>query len=331
MNGTVVAGGLACLISGALVPLLVRFAVGRNLLDVPNLRSSHEVPTPRLGGVAIFVGTLAGITLLSLRGNFEGAWPLLVAAALMWGVGLVDDLGNLHFGAKVLAQTLLASGLLLFYPPQILAEAPGTLRLATFLVGVLWIVGLCNAFNFMDGIDGFTGGIALVNVLFLAPLVGEAGAFLPALAGATAGFLIWNIHPASIFVGDSGAYFLGFGLAAVALYASPPQGEGWTPLNSVACAVIFTPYLFDTGFTILRRLRKGAGKNIFLAHREHIYQRLTPTTGMHRRTSNLYYGASVVAGFAALLVSRGGVFSLAGITLTLACCGFLAALPRLVK
>jgi UDP-N-acetylmuramyl pentapeptide phosphotransferase/UDP-N-acetylglucosamine-1-phosphate transferase len=198
-------------------------------------------------------------------------------------------------------------------------------------VGVFWIVALCNAFNFMDGIDGFTGGIALVNVLFLAPLVGEAGAFLPALAGATAGFLIWNIHPASIFVGDSGAYFLGFGLAAVALYASPPQGEGWTPLNSVACAVIFTPYLFDTGFTILRRLRKGAGKNIFLAHREHIYQRITPTTGMHRRTSNLYYGASVVAGFAALLVSRGGVFSLAGITLALACCGFLAALPRLVK
>ena len=331
MNGTVVAGGLAFLISGALVPLLVRFAVGRNLLDVPNLRSSHEVPTPRLGGVAIFVGTLAGIAVLRLGGGFEGAWPLLVAAALMWGVGLVDDLGSLHFGAKVLAQTLLASGLLLFYPPRILVEAPGTLRLATFLVGVLWIVGLCNAFNFMDGIDGFTGGIALVNVLFLAPLVGEAGAFLPALAGATAGFLIWNIHPASIFVGDSGAYFLGFGLAAVAFYASSPKGEGWTPLAFVACAVIFTPYLFDTGFTILRRLRKGAGKNIFLAHREHIYQRITPTTGMHRRTSNLYYGASVVAGFAALLVSRGGVFSLAGITLALACCGFLAALPRLVK
>ncbi|MGH3147250.1 MAG: glycosyltransferase family 4 protein [Rubrobacter sp.] len=328
-DAVVAAGGVAFLVAGALVPLLVRFAVGRSLLDVPNLRSSHEIPTPRLGGVAIFVGTLAGVVLLSLGGLRE-AWPLFVAGALMWGVGLADDLGSLHFGAKAAAQTLLASGLLLLYPPEVFAGAPGALKVPVFVVGVFWIVALCNAFNFMDGIDGFTGGIALVNVLFLAPLVGEAGAFLPALAGATAGFLIWNIHPASIFVGDSGAYFLGFCLAAVALYAPLPAGDGWTPLGFAACAVVFTPYLFDTGYTILRRLRRGAGKNIFLAHREHIYQRITPTTGMHRRTSNLYYGASVLAGFAGLLVWDGGVLALAGCALALACCVLLASLPRLV-
>jgi UDP-N-acetylmuramyl pentapeptide phosphotransferase/UDP-N-acetylglucosamine-1-phosphate transferase len=333
--GAVVAGGVAFLISGALVPVLVRFAVGRNLLDVPNLRSSHEVPTPRLGGVAIFIGTLAGAGLLVFGGAVEGAWPLLVAAALMWGVGLADDLGNLHFGAKAAAQTLLASGLLLLYPPRILSEAPGALGIATFFVGVFWIVALCNAFNFMDGIDGFTGGVALVNVLFLAPLAGEAGWFLPALAGATAGFLVWNIHPASIFIGDSGAYFLGFGLAAVALYAPPPsvvpQGEGWTLLGFAACVLVFTPYLFDTAYTLARRLWSGAGKNIFSAHREHIYQRITPTTGMHRRTSNVYYGTSVVAGLAALLVAEGGTAAVAGAGLALACCAFLAALPKLIK
>ena len=219
---------------------------------------------------------------------------------------------------------------MLLYPPPLLSEATGALGIAAFLVGVFWIVALCNAFNFMDGIDGFTGGIALVNILFLAPLAGNAGAFLPALAGATAGFLIWNIHPASIFVGDSGAYFLGFCLAAVALYAPVPAGEGWTPVGPVACAVVFTPYIFDTGYTILRRLRKGAGRSIFLAHREHIYQRITPTTGTHRRPSNLSYGACVVAGVAALLVSGGGLLALAGAVLALACCGLLAALPRLV-
>jgi len=330
VSPAVVAGGVAFLVAGALVPLLVRFAVGRNLLDVPNLRSSHEVPTPRLGGVAIFVGTLAGVGLLTFAEAFEGAWPLLVAAALMWGVGLADDLGNLHFGAKAAAQTLLASGLLLLYPPRILSDAPGALGVTTFLIGVFWVVALCNAFNFMDGIDGFTGGVALVNVLFLAPLAGEAGWFLPALAGATAGFLVWNIHPASIFIGDSGAYFLGFGLAAVALYAPMPQGAGWTPLGFVACVLVFTPYLFDTAYTLFRRLRSGAGKNIFSAHREHVYQRITPTTGMHRRTSNLYYGASVVAGFAALLVAEGGASAVAGAGLALACCGFLATLPRLI-
>src|SRR5918994_1938450 len=110
--------------------------------------------------------------------------------------------------------------------------------------------------------------------------------------------------PASFFVGDSGAYFLGFSLSAVALYAPALSGQQWTPIGFLACIVVFTPYLFDTGFTLIRRLKGGAGKNIFLAHREHIYQRITPTTQMHRRTSNLYYGLSIVAGLAALLISR---------------------------
>ena len=323
MSEAVVAGGAAFLLAGALVPLLVRFAVGRNLLDVPNLRSSHEVPTPRLGGVAIIFGVWIGVALL----RPEGAWALLICATLIWAVGLADDLGNLHFGTKAAAQALVASGLLLLYPPQILSGAPGALKGAAFAVGVLWIVALSNAFNFMDGIDGFIGGVALVNALFLAPLAGEAGAFLPALAGATAGFLVWNISPASIFLGDSGAYFLGFGLAAVALYV-PMPGSNWTPLAFVASVLIFTPLLFDTAYTLIRRLRTGAGKNIFSAHREHIYQRITPTTAMHRRTSNLYYGLSVLSGMAALLIARGGGYGLLGGALCLVCCCTIALLPR---
>jgi UDP-N-acetylmuramyl pentapeptide phosphotransferase/UDP-N-acetylglucosamine-1-phosphate transferase len=193
---------------------------------------------------------------------------------------------------------------------------------------VLWIVALSNAFNFMDGIDGFIGGVAIVDALFLVALTGEA--FLPALIGASAGFLVWNINPASIFLGDAGSYFLGFGLAAAALYAPVPE-SGWTPLGFVAGVLVFTPLLFDTAFTLARRLRTGAGKNIFSAHREHIYQRITPSPAMHRRTSNLYYGASVVAGFAALLVVGGGASTLAGIVIALACCAVLAMLPRLVR
>ena len=321
-----VAGGVAFLVAGALVPLLVRFAVGRNLLDVPNLRSSHEIPTPRLGGVAIFLGTLAGAAFLFS----EGMAPLLLAAALVWAVGLVDDLSGLHFGVKAAFQALAAAGLLLFYPPTILSAAPGVLGILLFVVAVFWIVSLSNAFNFMDGIDGFTGGVALVNALFLAPLVGTTGGFFPALIGATAGFLIWNISPASIFLGDSGAYFLGFGLSAAALYAPALSGQQWTPLGFLACAAVFTPYLFDTGYTLLRRLK--GGKNIFLAHREHIYQRITPTTQMHRRTSNLYYGLSIIAGLAALLISRSDPPSiLAGLALASACCILLASLPRLVS
>lgn len=312
------------MVAGALVPLLVRFAVGRNLLDVPNLRSSHQAPTPRLGGVAIILGSWIGFALL----RPEGALPIFVAATLVGLVGLVDDLSGLHFSTKAVLQTLVAAGLILFFAPPLLSEAPGILKVLVLVVGVFWIVALSNAFNFMDGIDGFTGGVALVNMIFLVALAGQTGAALVAVAGATAGFLIWNVSPASIFVGDSGAYFLGFGLAAFALYAPLPV-DGWTPLIFVAAALVFTPYLFDTAYTLVRRLR--AGKNVFSAHREHIYQRITPDASMHRRTSNLYYGASVVAGFAALLVVRGGISILFGGALALVCCGVLWALPYLIR
>ena len=318
----VIGGSVAFLVAGSLVPLLVRFAVGRNLLDVPNIRSSHEVPTPRLGGVAIILGTWTGALIL---GPF-GAWPLLVAATLVGAVGLADDFGSLHFGVKALVQTLVAAGLIFFYQPALLLEASGLLALGVFVVGVFWVVALSNAFNFMDGIDGIIGGVALINVLFLSLLA--SGSTLVPLAGATMGFLIWNVNPASIFLGDSGSYFLGFLLAATALYA-PLPGDGWSPLVFFACILIFTPLLFDTAYTLLRRLRTG--KNVFSAHREHIYQRITPATGMHRRTSNLYYGTSVVAGFSALLVSIGGASLLAGLSLALACCAGLLALPKLVR
>ncbi len=325
MSGAVVAGSAAFLLAGALVPLLVRFAVGRNLLDVPNLRSSHEVPTPRLGGVAIILGTWAGVLLLGLG----GAGPLLLAATLVGLVGLADDFGGLHFGPKAAAQALAAAGLVALYPPPLLSGAPGVLKAAVFVVGVFWVVALTNAFNFMDGIDGIIGGVALVNVLFLGALAGGGGLpVLPALAGAVAGFLVWNVSPASIFLGDAGSYFLGFFLAVAALYA-PPPGGGWSPLLFVAGVLVFTPLLFDTGYTLLRRAR--AGKNVFAAHREHVYQEITPAPSMHRRTSNLYYGVSVVAGLAALLVAGGGVAVLAGLALALACCALLAALPSLVR
>ena len=319
-----VSAGVAFLVAGALVPLLVRFAVGRDLLDVPNVRSSHEVPTPRLGGLAMICGVWAGVAIL----RPEGAWPLLVAATLVGLVGLADDLGGLHFGTKATAQTLLAAALLFFYPPQLLSEAPGVVKILVFVVGVFWIVALSNAFNFMDGIDGITGGVALVSALFLIPLSGVTGSFLPVFAGAVAGFLMWNLSPASIFAGDTGSYFLGFGLASAALYVPIPAG-GWTALGFVAAALVFTPYLFDTAYTLLRRLR--AGKDVFSAHREHLYQQVTPTTDLHRRTSNLYYGASVVAGFSALLVAEGGALAVAGVLLAALLCGALAALPRLIR
>lgn len=321
MTGAVTIAGVAFLVSAALVPLVVRFAVGRQMLDMPNLRSSHEVPTPRLGGIAIvcgaWLGLLAGTALYEAG---QALWPLLVAATVVGAAGLADDLGGLSLGPRAAAQTLVAAALLLSFPPPLLAQSAGIARFALFALGVFWVVGLVNAFNFMDGIDGIVGGVALVNLAFVAVIAGGYGVFF-ALAGGVAGFLLWNVNPASIFLGDVGSYFVGFVLAAGVLYLPAPEGGALAGI--VVCAAVFAPFLLDTTYTLISRWR--AGKDVLSAHREHIYQRITPTAAVHRRTSALYYGASVVAGLAALALAAGHV--LPGLIAVAALCAGLLALP----
>ncbi len=322
-----VAGGAAFLLSAACVPLLVRFAVGRQMLDMPNLRSSHEVPTPRLGGVAIVLGAWAGLVAGSAVYGAQalgGLWPVLVAATLVALVGLADDLATVPLAIRAGAQALAALALLVAYPPPAVEALPGLTGILLLAVGVFWVVALVNAFNFMDGIDGLVAGVALVNLAFLAAIVGGHGVFA-ALAGAAAGFLLWNVNPASIFLGDVGSYFLGFALAAGALYVPAPGAGAGLP-GLLACVLVFTPFLIDTSYTLLSRWR--AGKDVFSAHREHVYQRITPTGAMHRRTSVLYYGASVAAGFAALAVHGGGGAALIGVLSALGLCAGVLALPK---
>lgn len=325
MSQGVTIASAAFLASTALVPLLVRFAVGRQMLDMPNLRSSHEVPTPRLGGLAIIGGAGLGLVVeVAVYGTsfLQGLWPLVVAAVVVGLAGLADDLWGLHLGPRAAVQALAALALLLAFPPPMLAQLSGGARYALLALGVFWVVGLVNAFNFMDGIDGILGGVALVNLAFLVALVGGHGVFF-ALAGGVAGFLLWNVNPASIFLGDVGSYFVGFVLAAGVLYLPVPEAGG-VLLGVAVCAAVFVPFLLDTTYTLVFRLR--AGKNILSAHREHIYQRITPTTAMHRRTSALYYGASVVAGLAALLIAGG--YILPGLLVVAALCAGLLSLPR---
>lgn len=312
------AAGVAFLVALVLVPLLVRFSVWQDLLDVPNARSSHETPTPRLGGVAIIVGAWAAAPMVDN--------VLLLAAATLAGlVGMLDDFMNLRFWIKALGQAAVAVALVLLLPPPVVGEA-GFLSVVAGVFGVVWIVALVNAFNFMDGIDGIAGGTAVLNALFLGALIGGS-AGLTALAAATAGFLLWNFSPARIFLGDSGSHFLGFFLGAAALYAQPVGGSVY--LGFLAAAAVFTPFLFDTAYTLVRRGR--ASKNVFAAHREHIYQRVTPDPTRHRQTSIVYFGLAAFSGLAALVVAGGTLLSgIAGGVMVAVCCLFMAFLPRVV-
>ena len=316
--------GLAFLVALVLAPVLVRFAIGRNLLDVPNARSSHEVPTPRLGGLAVIAGVWAAAPFISETFLF------LAAATLAGLVGVLDDFVDLPFWLKAAGQATVAFILLFLVPPPI-SLAAGPLWPVALLFGVVWVVALVNAYNFMDGIDGIAGGTAILNALFLATFVGTTGlgACLAVLAAAVAGFLAWNISPARIFLGDSGSHFVGFFLGAVALYTEPvgKPGSPYGPyLAFLVAAAIFTPFLFDTAFTLVQRAT--ARKNIFAAHREHVYQRITPDPASHRQVSIVYFAFSALAGIAAVLASGGTLqlLLLAGI-LIFGLCLIMAFLP----
>src|ERR687894_2626011 len=183
--------GVAFLVALALVPVLVKFAIGRNLLDVPNARSSHEVPTPRLGGLAVVAGVWVAVPFISETFFF------LAAATLAGLIGVLDDFVDLPFWMKAAGQATVAFILLFLIPPPI-SLAAGPLWPLALLFGVLWIVALVNAYNFMDGIDGIAGGTAILNALFLAALVGASAGLeisLAALAAAVGGFMMWNVSP----------------------------------------------------------------------------------------------------------------------------------------
>lgn len=319
--GSAGAAGVAFLVSLALVPLLVRFAIGRNLLDVPNARSSHEIPTPRLGGLAVIAGVWAAAPILT------GSFPILVAATAAGLVGFLDDLTTLRPSVKAAGQLAVAFALLFVMPPPIF-DAAGALWPLALLFGVVWITAVVNAYNFMDGIDGIVAGTAILNVVFLSALAPTGvGAGLVALGAAVGGFLMWNLSPARIFLGDSGSHFVGFFLGAVALYAEPTTAAG-PYLAFVVAAAVFAPFLFDTAFTLVRRAR--AGKNVFDAHREHIYQRITPDPAKHRQGSIVYLALAALSGLAALLAAGGTTPRLAaGGAVLAAVCLSMALLPTI--
>lgn len=326
MSGTVAAAvGVAFLVALALVPVLVRFAIGRNILDVPNARSSHEVPTPRLGGIAVIAGVWAAAPFLN------GGLLVLVAATFAGLVGVLDDVFGLRFWIKAMGQVGVAFTLLALMPPPILVAAGPMWALGLVFV-VTWVVAVVNAYNFMDGIDGIVGGTAILNALFLVALIGAGegrATALAALAAAVAGFVMWNTSPARIFLGDSGSHFVGFFLGAMALYTKPVGGAGIDAFAAfMVAAAVFTPFLFDTAYTLIRRA--WARKNVFAAHREHIYQRITPDPAKHRQVTNTYLCLSALSGLAALLAAGNTPLRLfGGGALILGCCLLMAFLPRI--
>ena len=300
----------ALLISFLITGAILRYSLRRSLLDMPTDRGSHEVPKPRLGGVAIvlaffltmFTARLAGFDPLPGIGSKTG---IFVAAAMIAAVGLIDDLRGLDAKLKLVVQlaaagAVIASGVVL---EEVRIPLLGTVPLgpAAIPITVLWITAIVNFYNFIDGLDGLAAGVGMIAAVFLV-LLGFAsgdpafGLVYAAIAGVLFGFLRYNFPPARIFMGDCGSTFIGFMFAVLSI-AGARHG-----VPAFVTILLMGGVLGDAALTLVRRMIQR--KRIFTAHRTHYYQRLTDLGHSHKQVALLeYFIAALLGGSAFLLVS----------------------------
>lgn len=277
---------LTALVSWALTGLVRRYAECR-LLDVPNARSSHQVATPRGGGLAIVVAFVVAMLALAMGGVL--AWPLAVGALIVPGllvalIGFLDDHGHVPAGWRLLvhvAAAAIALWTLAPLPALVLAGGrwePGLVGAAIALVALVWLL---NLFNFMDGIDGIAGGealsVGLGGAVVAALALPGSTTWLPAacFAASAAGFLVWNAPPARIFMGDVGSGFLGLTAGVLALVAARDR-----PTLLWAWVILLAVFVSDATVTLVRRALRG--ERVLEAHRSHAYQHAARRLGAHR-------------------------------------------------
>ena len=291
---------IACAaLSWIVTELVRRWSVRRQLFDMPGDRSSHTLPTPRGGGLGIVLAALIGVSYLTyLHSSALRGWA--IAATLLAIVSAIDDYRSLRAGVRLALHFSAAAILVSFTGPFTSIWTPlhsiplGHLALPLTL---FWIVAVTNAYNFMDGIDGMAGGTAVIagfawwaiGTAFHEPVITVTGALISCAAF---GFLVHNWPPARIFMGDVGSTFLGFTFATLPLFV--PHLSSRMALPAV---VVLWPFLFDTGLTILLRLKRG--ENILTSHRSHLYQRLVIAGYSHRKVTLLYMFFAVLGALAA--------------------------------
>ncbi len=291
----------------AVLPWLRR----RAIVDLPNERTNHKVPTPRGGGFAVFPVILALVVIGALSGVATAAGTpiappqLFIAAAILAALSAIDDLKSLPSGPRFLVQGLaivLAISALTIDQPVLWSALPLWLDRLILAVGWLWFV---NLYNFMDGIDGITGAETLTIALGAGTVWWLGGAdvpfLVPVLAGSAAGFLGHNWHPARVFLGDVGSIPVGFLLGALLI--------GLAASGQLAAALILPAYyLIDSGLTILDRARKR--EKIWQAHSQHAYQRAVRRGWRHDSVVLMIAGLNAVLVVLAVLSLKWPIVSI---------------------
>lgn len=282
---------VAALVSMLLTLILLLSKAGKEIQDIPNERSLHTAPVPRIGGVGLMAGILSGWALMfkSLE------WWIVVPVVLLIAVSLIDDMKGLPVKQRFLAH--IAAAVVLVFGSGVLAQNP------VLGVGlVLAAAWMTNLFNFMDGSDGLAGGMAFFGFTMygVASLMhgDDTQAMINfAVSAAALGFLYHNFHPAKVFMGDAGSVPLGF--LAAAMGVSGWQHGSWPAWFPV---LVFSPFIVDATVTLIKRAVRG--DNVTKAHREHYYQRMVQMGWGHRNVALVEYALMFAAGGSAVWAER---------------------------
>ncbi len=287
------------------VPLVRRLALRVGIVDHPNARKIHKAPIPLLGGVAMYGAFMLALILFADRFYIPQLIGIIVGATWVSFLGIWDDRVGLRASVKLLGQIfggliLIGTGVTIELFHQPILDATLTL---------IWIVGITNAMNLLDNMDGLSGGVAAIASAFfllISALNGQylVGSLSAAMLGASIGFLLYNFNPASIFMGDTGSLFIGFILAAVGIklrFLTHPLNETWF----IPILVLGVP-VFDTSLVFISRLRRGLNP---LTHpgTDHISHRLRERGLSAREAVLVLYLVAGALGVLAMFCAQAGV------------------------
>lgn len=323
---------LAFVTAFVVTPYTIRLAKRVGAIDIPEKRRINEEPVPRLGGIAVIVGFLVSCTYLLIIMTLEKTFfpfgeeqyfhklmGLLIGIIILGIFCFIDDVKGLLAIVKLIGQTIAAIVVVSFGIQIDNINIPfleQTLNIDNhiyvYILSVGWIVGITNAINLIDGLDGLSSGITLISCLSLiivftmnqSPVI--AIILITALAGAIVGFMPYNFHPAKTFIGDTGAQFLGFSLAVIAILGT---AKTYTLLVLISPLIILALPIADTLFAIIRRIIKGKSlKAIFSPDTGHLHHKLMKHGYTQKQAVLILYGISACLGMFAIILLESGIW-----------------------
>ena len=319
---------LALITSYVVVPYSMRLAKKVNAIDVPSERRINKVSMPRLGGLGIIAGFFVSMIYLIISMELENKAVLdeyhLKIIGLFLGliiigiVGFIDDCKGMKPIFKLLGQTVAAVVVMLFGITIGDFNIPGLDKLIElngiieYIITWVWIVGITNAINLTDGLDGLSSGITLIACISLLIIFASNGSpvvsiiLITALAGGIVGFLPYNVNPAKTYMGDCGSNFLGFAISIISILG---VAKTYTVIVIVAPLIVLALPIFDTAFAIIRRVVKGKSlKAIFEPDKGHLHHRLMKKGYSQKESVLILYGIATTLGMFTIILLESGIW-----------------------